>query len=33
MVKQNIEPKPYKVRHFLSEKFNDAAPEYNLAAR
>ena len=33
MVKQNIEPKPYKIRHFLSEKFIDAVPDYNLAAR
>ena len=33
MVKQNIEPKPYKVRRFLSEKFLDAVPDYNLATR
>jgi len=33
MIKQNIEPKPYKVQRFLSEKFLDAVPENNLAAR
>ena len=33
MVKQNIDPKPYKVQRFLSEKFMDALPEYNLAER
>ena len=33
MVKQNIEPKSYKVRRFLSEKFLDAVPENNRAAR
>jgi hypothetical protein len=33
LVKQNIEPKPYKVQRFLSEKFLDAVPDHNLAAR
>ena len=33
MVRQNMEPKAYKVRRFLSKKFADALPDYNLAAR
>ena len=33
MVRQNIEPKPYRVRRFLCEKFHDAVPDYNLAVR
>jgi hypothetical protein len=33
MLRKNIKPKPYKVRRFLSEKFLDAVPDYNLAVR
>ena len=31
MLDSKIEPKPYKVRHFLSEKFQDSSPTTGLA--